>query len=532
VRRVAIAVLLMGLLLFSGPVPAAEPPTLLILPLEISSTEPLDYLRDSLVDLLASRIGQSPDVAVVPPDKVKEALKGRQSLSLTEQEAQALARSAGADYLLFGRFTKIGEGFSLDAGLLDLRSGRLVGRFVADGEGLSSVIPKVGVLAESVRKRFATLGPAPPPPAVGRFVPAAPSPPAGPEPQARAAPSPPARPEPEAPAKPWISRPLALEIRGLGVGDVNQDGANDIVLLTKREVHVYRWQTNDLELLTRYTSGRSLECIGVDVGDLNGNGLAEIYVTALGPGNSMNSFVLEWSGSELRPVASGLPWHFRIVHLPDGPALAGQGRGREKMFEGPVRRFVWRGGQLVSGEALGLPGHVTLYSFAAADLDADGRPEVASLQPRSPLTLYGSEGKVVARGAKYGQTALYVVEKPSRNQDSEEGFQLPGRILAVNLPGQETTLLVSRNHETIGVFERLRTFTNGEVIALRWKDDDLDEVWQTERLAYVADFQVGSLQPRGQPVLVIGTVTNFEGVLASARSRLVVVPLAGSSASR
>jgi len=214
--RVATAILLVGLLLFSGPVPAAEPPTLLILPLEISSTEPLDYLRDSLVDLLASRIGQSPDVTVVPPDKVKEALKGRQTLSLTEQEAQALARSAGADYLLFGRFTKIGEGFSLDAGLLDLRSGRLVGRFVADGEGLSSVIPKVGVLAESVRKRFATLGPAPPPPAVNRFVPAAPSPPAGPEPQARAAPSPPARPEPEAPAKPWISRPLALEIRGSG----------------------------------------------------------------------------------------------------------------------------------------------------------------------------------------------------------------------------------------------------------------------------------------------------------------------------
>ncbi|MBI1893739.1 MAG: VCBS repeat-containing protein [Candidatus Rokubacteria bacterium] len=464
--------------------------------------------------------------------KVREILKGRPTLSLTEQEAQALARSAGADYLLFGRFTKTGEAFSLDAGLLDLRSGRLVGRFVADGEGMSSVIPKVGVLAESVRKRFATLGPAPPPPAVGRFVPAPTSPLARPEPEARAAPSSPARPQPEAPAKPWISRPLALEIRGLGVGDVDQDGANDIVLLAKREVHVYRWQGSDLELVTRYTTGRSLEYLGVDVADLNGDGLAEIYVTAVAAGDSMSSFVLEWRGSDLRPVVSSLPWHLRVVQLPEGPTLVGQGRGREKMFDGLVRRLVWRGNQLVSGEPLALPGHVTLYSFAMADLDADGRAEVASLQARSPLILYDSQGRILARGARYGQTALYMVEKRGQNDDSEEGFQLPGRILAVNLPGQGTGLLVSRNHETIGVFERLRTFTNGEVIALQWKGDDLDEVWQTERLAYVADFAVAPLQPRGEPMLLIGTVTDFEGMFASGRSRLVVVPLTGSSASR
>ena len=513
--RVGTAILLMGLLVSPSLPSAAEPPKLLILPFEISSQEPLDYLKDSLPDLLASRVGQSPDVTVVPPDTVKESLRGRRTLSLTEQETQTLARSTGADYLLFGRFTRIGDTFSLDAAVLDLKTGHLLGRFAADGEGISQVIPKIGELADSVRKRFAMLASPPPlPPAAGRFTPV---------PSATQPPS--AAPGPPRPAGIWTSRPLALEVRGIGVGDVDQDGTNEIVLLTKREVHVYRWQGSDLELLTRYTTGRSLEHIGVDVVDLNGNGLAEIYVTALGPGNTPASFVLEWSGSGLHSVVSSFPWHLRVVHLPDGPSIVGQGRGREKMFDGPVRRVVWRGRELVAAEALRLPGHVTLYSFTIADLDADGRPEVASLQARSPLTLYSSEGSVLARGAKYGPTALYVVEKRSQNEESEEGFQLPGRILAVNLPGQGTGLLVSRNHETIGFFDRLRTFTNGEVIGLRWSQEDLDEVWRTERLAYVADFAVAPLQPRGEPVLVIGTVTDFEGMLASPRSRLVVVPL-------
>ena len=511
--RVRTVLLLMGLLLSSAPLPAAEPPSLLVLPFEISGQERLDYLKDSILDLLASRIGQGSGVSVVTAEKVKEALRGRPTLALTDQEALDLARSLGADYLLFGRFTKIGEWFSLDAGLLEVRSGQLAGRFVAEGEGMSRLIPKVGELAESVRSRFTTLATAPPAPTVGRVTP-----------------PPPGQLLPGGvgtPGKAWVSRPLPLEIRGIGIGDVNRDGANEIVVLTKEEVQVYRWQPAGLQLLTRYTSGSTLEHVSVDVADFNGNGTAEIYVTALAVGNSLSSFVLEWSGSGLRPIASRMPWYFRVIRLNDGPALVGQTRARDRAFTGPLRRFVWRGGNLVPGEALPLPGHVTLYSFAVADLDGDGRPEVASLQSRTPLTVYGPQGNVIGRGGQYGQTALFLVEVPSTDGNPEEGLYLPGRILAVNLPGQGTGLLVSRNHEAFGAFQRLRTFRNGEVIGLQWKNEELGEFWRTEQLSYVADFQVGPLQPRGEPFLVVGTVTEFAGIISSPRSHLVVVPLEG-----
>jgi hypothetical protein len=159
------------------------------------------------------------------------------------------------------------------------------------------------------------------------------------------------------------------------------------------------------------------------------------------------------------------------------------------------------------------------------DLDGDGQAEIASLQPRTPLTLYDSNGSILGRGGAYGQTKLWVVAKRSRNEDLEEGVYLPGRMLAVQLPGQGTTLLVSQNHEAFGVFDRLRTFRDGEIVGLRWRRGEVDEIGHTERFAYVADFQVGSLENGREPLLVVASVTSFDGVFGSAASFLTVMPL-------
>src|SRR2546428_12961961 len=105
----------------------------------------------------------------------------------------------------------------------------------------------------------------------------------------------------------WSSTTLAMEIRRSGGGEVRERGRNDIVLVTRKEVYVYRRHAEELELLARYSADRSVENIGVDVADLNGDGLAEIYVTATAPGQALASYVMRWNGSAVQPSHAVLP---------------------------------------------------------------------------------------------------------------------------------------------------------------------------------------------------------------------------------
>jgi TolB-like protein len=522
-RSLVRPILLVGLLVLAAPLRAAEPPVIVILPFEVASAERLDYLQETLVHLLAARMAEGGRVTVVRPRKVMETLQGHAGRQLTDQEARDLGKSFGARYVLVGRFTALGEGFRLDGRLLDVASDREIDHVTVSGDRLGGLMPRVGELANALAQHFPAAV-QPPSPTVGSVAPPAgatagvprtvsPAPPAGTPGPAAVAPGP-----------SWVSRRLALEIRGIGIGDVDGDGTNEIVVLAKREIRVYRRNGSDLTVLASYPFSGGLEALGVDVADLNGNGVAEVYVTALGPGGGLASFVVEWAGNTLQPIATNVPWYLRVVDLQGGPALVGQRRSSDKAFDGPIRRLVWQGGKL-GGEDLRLPGHVTVYSFAVGDLEGDGQAGVVSVQPRAPLTLYDGNGSILGRGGAYGQTKLWIVAKRSRNEDLEEGVHLPGRVLIVQLPGQGPTVLLSRNNEVFGVLDRLRTFRDGEIVGLRLRRGEVNEIGHTERFAYVADFQVGTLENGREPLLVVASVTSFDGVFGSAASYLTVMPL-------
>lgn len=139
--------------LASGGAQAEPARRLAILPIVVHTNDSVDYLRSGMADMLASRLGRVPGVAVIRVDDPAAA-------TTDVAKAQAAARAAGAEFVVFGSFTRFGEGASLD-----VRCARVEGApseaanaiFIQSGT-LGEIIPRLDPLAERVGRYVASGG--------------------------------------------------------------------------------------------------------------------------------------------------------------------------------------------------------------------------------------------------------------------------------------------------------------------------------------------------------------------------------------
>lgn len=129
---------------------SGRPPRLLLLPIVVHSAEDPEYVRNGLADMLRSRFSRIGGIELLTagPDELGTA---------DVEDALELARKADADYVLFGSFTRFGQGASLDVQCAPVASGKsrepLREIFVHSGS-IGEIIPDLDELAGKV-SRFA-----------------------------------------------------------------------------------------------------------------------------------------------------------------------------------------------------------------------------------------------------------------------------------------------------------------------------------------------------------------------------------------
>jgi outer membrane protein insertion porin family len=124
---------------------AEERRTVAVLPVVVHALEEQAYLREGLADMLASRLGQQPGIGVV---RVNDPAKA----TLDADAARAAGRAVGAQWVLYGSFTRFGDGASLDMQCVPVAAPGDPGPrsiFVQSGQ-IAELIPRLDGVAERV----------------------------------------------------------------------------------------------------------------------------------------------------------------------------------------------------------------------------------------------------------------------------------------------------------------------------------------------------------------------------------------------
>lgn len=414
----------LGILILTAGVFAAEAQQqkkIAILPFTVNSSENINYIRDGIWDMLISRVTVGGKTNVLSKSSVLEAMDKNQKKELSEADASAIGKRLKADYVVWGSITKIGDSLSLDGKLLDVASSQSPVTLFEQTRGMNEVIPKINDFSQRIRSHVtgeamvATSAPTAPSPAAAATAGAT----AGAGAAAATGKSqetdivtgmrkgkttytgiinPDFITTPESPGKKgfWMSPKYGTEFKGLDIGDVNGDGLNEVVVIDNNNVYIYQRKENEFKLLKKITGGTYEKYLGVDIADVNGNGIPEIFVTSINR-MTIDSFVLEYRNGNYEVIAKGLNYMMRAINTTGTPRLLGQilSNDPQNVFINPIHTIAWENGKYVLSEKLQIPQGLSVYGVTMDAVDGTGNERVITFDTNDYLRIYEKTNKLL-----------------------------------------------------------------------------------------------------------------------------------------
>lgn len=151
-KKVKTAVLSVLLVALSTSVFAAAK-TVAIVPFKVNAEKDMGFLRDGVYDMLSTRLTREGEVEVLTRQTVEKALPATAG-PLTEAAGRELGRKLGADYVLFGSLTVLGNSVSLDAKMMDVAGAKPTMSFFEQSEDAGGIIARINAMAADVNEKM------------------------------------------------------------------------------------------------------------------------------------------------------------------------------------------------------------------------------------------------------------------------------------------------------------------------------------------------------------------------------------------
>jgi eukaryotic-like serine/threonine-protein kinase len=120
--------------------------TVAVIQIENHSQDPsLNWLGDGLVDLLTTDLAQAKNLDVISTERVRDLISGKTKpdQSLPPNEAEEIARKAGADVFVTGGILRMDKGLRLDLRVQDSGSGKVLLSAKAEGDSPQAIFSMV-----------------------------------------------------------------------------------------------------------------------------------------------------------------------------------------------------------------------------------------------------------------------------------------------------------------------------------------------------------------------------------------------------
>jgi TolB-like protein len=546
-KRLALMLTLTLLALGSARQAAAETRKVLVVPFSIHADKDLAFLRKGITAMLSSRLTDLGKVVVMDQTAAADLVRDLPT-PLTRETAAEAGRKAGADYVVFGSLTVFGDSISTDARFVEAAASTLLVTFNETGQSQGDVIGHINTFAGEINTRVFGR-------TAGGSASAAPAP-------AVAADTPP-DPDQANPAKQiwrgdggmriqatdpdvdhtgarlWRSRRFSMNIVGLAMGDVDEDGNTEVVFASESQLAIYRFKDGGFLKVAEFALERHLVCVGLDAADINGNGRDEIFVSARSENYLPSSYVLEWDGDAFQIIQKAINRYFRVLWNPQTKrrTLYGQKGSAREVVTGPVWNLVWMNGSYEPQNQVILPDEASVFGFATADLTADGSEDTIAFVRNDYLQLSSLAGREEWLSAEpYGGSYTWLMtaeeykfhSRETRNNPDPlpmELYFLPQRILVTDFDqdGRNEAMVVKNEDTTGGLFSRVRSYREGRFENLAWDNVGMRAVWRTRKFSgYISDYNIGDFDNDGQHEVVFAVVKKVgDPMTGDAKSYLV-----------